>query len=70
MFKESAKAGLIGGFMGALMSGLANYYLISAPETLLMNAVGNAMSGLISGFLGGFIGVLMFIIISHRNAVD
>ena len=46
--------------MGAIMSGLMNYYLIPFPKTILSNVLCNSMSGLLSGFMGGFIGLLVY----------
>jgi hypothetical protein len=53
------KSGMMGGFMGFVMSALCNYYLVSMPSTLSGVAIGNGVSGLISGFMGGFMGVLI-----------
>lgn len=41
MKNAAIKNGLVGGIMGAIMSGLINYYLIPFPKTLLGNAIGN-----------------------------
>jgi len=53
------KSGVMGGFMGFIMSALSNYYLLPMPSTLAGIAIGNGISGLISGFMGGFMGVVI-----------
>ncbi|MEV5843529.1 hypothetical protein AB0M32_16360 [Streptomyces sp. NPDC051985] len=54
-------AGLVGGVMGAVMSGLLNYFVLDVPDSGAANAVNNAVSGLMSGFTAGFFGILAYL---------
>jgi hypothetical protein len=57
--KSALISGVIGAFMGLLMSFGVNYLLVPFPETALQNAMNNGISGAISGFMGGFMGLYM-----------
>ena len=56
--KTALLKGIAGGLVGALASGLINYYLVPFPATTIENAGNNAISGFFAGFMGGFLGIV------------
>ncbi|MEU6371566.1 hypothetical protein [Streptomyces sp. NPDC046909] len=52
------RPGLVGGAVGAVLSGLINYLLVGEPSSAVGNAINHSVSGLISGFTAAFFGLL------------
>ncbi len=52
-------AGIAGGVISAVISGILTAYLIPFPESTVDNVVGHCMTGFICAFAGGFVGVLV-----------
>lgn len=65
--KSALISGVIGAFMGLLMSFGVNYLIVPFPETVFQNAMNNGISGAISGFMGGFMGLFMYLKSTESN---